>query len=371
MKPRRLLLGLVVLAATAVLALGLRAILAPKPDHLTVHPVGIMGTSCTLTAVPPKEGGFEKARGGADAAEHALRRVEALMSTYIGLSELSRLNAAPPGRQIDLSPETVTVLHLAEDLRAETAGTFDVTCLPLFRLWAQAGKANRMPTEAEIEAAQARCGWDKWAMPRKAEAGRMAAGKVSKLVDGAGIGLGGLAKGWAVDRAVEAMKEIGCPGGLVEVGGDLRCFGAPAHGGKWLIGLRNPFDPHGGEFFGTLAIGDGAVCTSGNYERFSMIDGKRYSHIVDPRAGRPVDFAPSVTVVADSCAIADGWATALSVLGAAGFKLLPPGSGVEALIITGGPDDYQVHQTPGFARLLSEPVPLSKKSKAASNTPGS
>ena len=83
-------------------------------------------------------------------------------------------------------------------------------------------------------------------------------------------------------------------------------------------------------------------------------DGKRYSHIIDPRTGRPVDVAPSVTVVAPTAAVADGWATALSVLGPEGLQVLPPD--VEALLVVGGPDDYELHQSPGFARLLDQPV---------------
>jgi len=91
-----------------------------------------------------------------------------------------------------------------------------------------------------------------------------------------------------------------------------------------------------------------------------MIDGKRYSHIIDPRSARPVDFAPSVTVVAPTAAVADGWATALSVQGPDGLKQLP--TGIEAMLVTGKPDDYRIHQSPGFARLLDKPVPPSPTS---------
>jgi thiamine biosynthesis lipoprotein len=255
-----------------------------------------------------------------------------------------------------LSPDTMAVLRLSRQLNEQTGGAFDVTCLPLFNLWADAGKANRLPADANLAAAKAKCGWDKWKL---LDAG------AAKSVDGAGMGLGGVAKGWGIDRAAEAMMAAGCPGGLVEVGGDIRCFGSPAHKGKWIVAVQNPFNSDGGEFFGTLALGDAGVCTSGNYRRFSVINGRHYSHIIDPRSGEPVDFAPSVTVVAPNAAIADGWATALSVLGPGGFKLLDANSGIEAMIVIGGPKDYRIHETPGFSRLLDKPIPRSEKEATA------
>ena len=140
----------------------------------------------------------------------------------------------------------------------------------------------------------------------------------------------------------------------MEVGGDIRCFGRSDSGGKWRIGIRNPFDPHSSKMLAVLAIEEGAVCTSGNYFRFTEIDGRRYSHIVDPRTGQPVDAAPSVTVVGPTATAADGWATALSVLGPEGLSLLPKRAHVEAMMIIGDRNDWQVRMTPGFAGLLIE-----------------
>ncbi|MGB2822575.1 MAG: FAD:protein FMN transferase, partial [Phycisphaerae bacterium] len=212
------------------------------------------------------------------------------------------------------------------------------------------GKARRLPTDAEVASARSASGWDRI---------ELLDGAARKAIDGAGSGLGGIAKGYAIDRAIEAIRTAGCTGGLVDVGGDIRCFGLSPRGGLWRVAVRDPFDARSDAFFGTLELTDLAVCTSGNYERYSEIDGKRYSHIIDPRTGRPVDLAPSVTVVAPAAAVADGWATALSVLGPEGLSLLDPNSGIEAMIVVGGPQDYTVHQTPGFAGLLVSPVPRS------------
>jgi thiamine biosynthesis lipoprotein len=259
--------------------------------------------------------------------------------------------------------DTLAVLELARRFHGQTDGAFDVTCLPLFNLWGRAGRLKRLPTDAELAGTRDLCGWDKL---------ELLPGGARKRLAGSGAGLGGIAKGWGIDRAVEAMRQAGCLGGLVDVGGDVRCFGPSPRGRPWRVGVRNPFDP-AGPYFGTLAIAGGAVCTSGNYERYAEIDGKRYSHIIDPRTGRPVDFAPSVTVVAPTTAVADGWATALSVLGPKGFALIDPNSGVEAMIVVGGPTDYRVHQTGGFAKLLASPVPAKpagKKPSAGRVPPG-
>jgi thiamine biosynthesis lipoprotein len=362
MSNKRFLVGLAVMVITMAGALAVRALLWPRQPETTgpviSHPQGIMGTECSLMAVPPR-GQYPRAEQAVAAAEQALRTIEAHMSTYIRFSELSQLNDAPAGKAVALSPDTMAVLRLSRQFNEQTGGAFDVTCLPLFNLWSEAGKANRLPTDANLAAAKAKCGWDKWKL--------LDAGAV-KSVDGAGMGLGGVAKGWGIDRAAEAMIAAGCTGGLVEVGGDIRCFGSPAHKGKWVVAVRNPFNRDGGEFFGTLALDDAGVCTSGNYQRFAVINGRHYSHIIDPRSGEPVDFAPSVTVVAPNAATADGWATALSVLGPGGFKLLDANSGIEAMIVIGGPKDYRIHETPGFAGLLEKPIPRSRAETTASTS---
>jgi thiamine biosynthesis lipoprotein len=133
------------------------------------------------------------------------------------------------------------------------------------------------------------------------------------------IDLDGIAEGYAMDRAAEVLQRADVEGGTVDVGGDLRCFGrAPAGAGRPLD-IRNPFAAANR---GALAVGDGAVCISGSYARFSVIAGTRYGHILDPRTAWPAEVVPSATVVAPAAMTADVWATALSVLGAEGRALL-------------------------------------------------
>jgi thiamine biosynthesis lipoprotein len=150
------------------------------------------------------------------------------------------------------------------------------------------------------------------------------------------------------------MKSAGAVGGLVNVGGDIVAFGKRADGQTWTIGVKHPFDSNA--LVGRLRVEDRAVATSGLQQRFVEIDGRRYSHIVDPRSGRPVDEAPCVTVIAPDGLTADAWATVFSVLSPAeGKKLIDGGgvdAGVEVMWISGDADEPKFEQTAGFGAFL-------------------
>jgi thiamine biosynthesis lipoprotein len=172
-----------------------------------------------------------------------------------------------------------------------------------------------------------------------------------KLQEGVSVDLGAIAKGFGVDRAAQAMRQAGARGGLVQCGGDLRVFGPAELSPRWHIGISNPLDPGGTLRPEVLLISDLAVSTSGNYRRFFAIQGHRYSHIIDPRSGKPVDAVPQVTTVAASAMLSEGWSTALSVLGPEGLKFLP--EGVESLLLTRTNNEVQLYKSPHFDTLLA------------------
>jgi len=337
---KRITTGAILLALSAIGIISLVVLKGPKLEAHHARPQRVMGTKCLLTAVVPAGRGAT-ADEALRAAEAQLRAVEALMSRRLDNSEIARFNAAPAGKLVKLSPRTLTLLRQARALAEQTDGAFDVTICPIIELWTRAGIRQRLPTDVELVAAREASRWEYIAL---------AEGGASKDIATAGVDLGGIAKGYGIDAAIEAMKQAGAAGGLVDVGGDVRCFGAPAGKNEWRVEIRDPFRP--GEPFGVLALREGAVCTSGNYFRFTEIAGRRYSHIIDPRTGLCVDFAPSVTVVAPDATTADPWATALSVLGDAGLELLTEDDGMEAMVVLGRPDDYRVSMTDGFERLL-------------------
>ena len=337
-------IGIVAVIVVAAIVVGL---VQPGGDLKTYEdrPIGIMGTQTMLkVAARPSEG--DRARRALRDAEAALRDVEAHTSTWIDGTEISQLNAAPAGRVVKLSPRTVELLRQSRQYGRVTGGAFDVTCRPILQMWRQVGRTKKLPTPQQRTAAMARCGWDKF---------ELLGGGARKKLGGAGVDLGGIAKGHGIDRAVSAMKAAGVDGGIVDVGGDVRCFGKRPGGGKWQIAVRNPFTPK--KMFTFLAVDAGAVCTSGNYFRFVEIDGRRYSHIIDPRTGSGADAAASVTVIAPTAITADAWATALSVLGPMGLARLGGEKSIHAMLIVGGPDNHTVHVTAGFERFLTRPLP--------------
>lgn len=344
--PARRKMILRVLAAGAALAL-LGGLIWHRLGPLTTfssQPVGVMGTDCTLMVVAHAYE-TDKARKALEAAETTLRNIEARMSHRLEFSEIGRLNAARAGQVVNLSAETLEVLRSAQAFTQASDGAFDVTVLPILRVWGQAAKDKRLPTEQQLGQARELTGWRHF---------EFVPGGVRKLTDGAAIDLGGIAKKHGIDKAVEAMRACGVAGGLVNVGGDIRVFGRRAGGGRWLIEVRGPFGRD--HSLGMLGMDDGSVCTSGNYERYSVIDGKRYSHIVDPRTGWPCDATPSVTVVGPTALEAGLWATALSVLGPEGLSRMDRQRGLEALLVVGDDKQWRLTRTAGFDRYATAPI---------------
>ena len=290
----------------------------------TSHPPAVMGTACTLTVVVPRAK-KTTAHEALAKAEAALRRIEALMSTYRDDSEVRRLKGASAMQRIGLSPETLEVLRTARHFAEVTGGAFDATAAPLFRLWKRCAELDRLPTQDELATARAASRWSAFTLFKD--------GAV-KANSPAEVDLGGIAKGYAIDRAVETMKAAGCVGGLVDVGGDIRCFGTKPGGYPWRIAVRAPSGP---QYAGVLELESAAVCTSGDYLRFVVIKSKRYSHIIDPRSGMPVDTTPSATVIAPDATTADALATAISVLGPKeGLDLVNRLEGAECLLMVRG-----------------------------------
>ena len=164
----------------------------------------------------------------------------------------------------------------------------------------------------------------------------------------------GIAKGYAIDRALEVLRVSGASGGLVEVGGDLRVFGKGLDGGLWPVGIRSPWHDRS---LGQLDLADAAACTSGGYARYIEIDGRRFAEILEPRTARPLEVGAgsgvvSTTVLAPDALTADAWATALTVLGPEGLELLPGDGGIEALLIIGDEESHRFVATDRFPTAL-------------------
>ncbi len=262
----------------------------------------VMGTRGTITIYGLSTDDAEAAAG--DAARE-MHRIESVMSTWKEESEISRLNRGSQGKPFKVSSELFLLLNKASQFSKMTGGAFDVTAMPVVKLWGFQGGEPHLPSDKEISDAVRKVGWRKMILD--------AADTTVTLYGGATIDLAGIGKGYAVDRCAGILRDHGTESALVDLGGNMFAIGAPPGREAWSIGIRDPEDSGG--VIGKLLISNEAVATSGNYENFVVIDGKRYGHIVDPRTGRTVDHVLGVTVIAPSATESDALSTGLFVMG--------------------------------------------------------
>ncbi|MDD5706155.1 MAG: FAD:protein FMN transferase [Kiritimatiellae bacterium] len=264
--------------------------------------------------------------------------VESQMSLFRADSDLARLNAAAGRSAVELGEATAEVVDYALRVARESGGAFDPTVGPLMRLWGFGGGAVPAgpPDAAAVAEVRERIGWTNvWLEPLGTGTFSSGVRRAHVRLAGARLDLGGIAKGYAVDLAHERLRQAGCADFLIDLAGNMRAHGRPASRRRdWRVGVRNPFETTAN--VGVLTLRDGeALATSGNYERFVTIGGRRYAHIMDPRTGQPATGLVSVTVLAGSAMEADALSTALFVLGPEeGRALLAQHPGCEALFIT-------------------------------------
>ena len=267
-----------------------------------------MGTTWSVRVRASDVGDEAGLRG---AIAQALESVEEEMSHYRPASRLSRFNRHVEPTWFSVSPVFAQLVGRAEQVWRETGGAFDVTCAPLIDLWGfgPKGAVARVPTDGEIAAAMSRVG------VRHLES-REDPPALKKDLPGLELNLSAIAKGHGADRVGQLLDTRGIHDWLVEVGGELAIAGEKAPGVSWTIAIERP-TASGRLDHEALEVTDVAVATSGDYHIFWRDEGQRFSHIIDPRVGRPVTHdTASVSVFAGTCAEADAWATAFLVLGA-------------------------------------------------------
>lgn len=243
-----------------------------------------------------------QAQRAAQAAQAEVLRIEAKYSRYRDDSIVSRINAAAgSGKPVAVDDETAGLLDYAVTVYAQSDGLFDITSGVLRKAWDF--KAQRIPEQSEIDALLPLIGWPQvqWQRPH-----------IALPLEGMQIDFGGFGKEYAVDRAAGVLAAEGIAHGLIELGGDLRVIGPHPDGSPWQVGIRHPRLAE--TAIATVPLRQGAIASSGDYERYFEREGRRYSHILDPRSGWPVrDSFASVSVLAEQCLIA-GTATTIAML---------------------------------------------------------
>ena len=298
-----------VLAAATALALAACG-RAPRPATALRLGGDTMGTTWNATVVAPSGVAQSLEPELVAMIEEALALVDDQMSTWREDSELSRFNRHADTAPFAFSRETLDVLRLSRQVSVGSSGAFDVTVGPLVEAWGFGpgpDPAAPPPPEA-VAALRERVGFEKLAIDA-------ASGTASKLHPALEVDLSAIAPGYAVDLISERLAARGFDRHLVEIGGEVRVAGANPEGEPWRIAIERPLRDLR-ETQRVLQVSDVAIATSGDYRDFYEIDGVRYSHTLDPATGSPVRHTlASATVVHESCALADAWATAMMVLG--------------------------------------------------------
>ena len=259
-----------------------------------------MGTPCRIAIEGTPQDVAERA---AQAAIAEIRRIEAKYSRYQDDSVVSRINAAAgSGRIVAVDEETADLLDFAARLNAFSDGLFDPTTGVLRKVWDF--RAARLPEPAQVASALARVGWHRveWQRPH------IHLGLPEMELD-----FGGFGKEYATDRAAGVLAAAGVASALVNLGGDLRVVGRRAQGRGWLLGIADPRKD--GAVFASITLHEGALATSGDYERYFEHAGRRYCHVLDPRSGWPAQGWRSVSVSAPACLAAGALSTVAMLKG--------------------------------------------------------
>lgn len=300
-----------------------------------------MGTQFGIVLYAPDEGTAKKAF---DAAFARIGELDDRLSDYDATSELSRLSqASPTPRPVPVSVDLWKVLSASQELSRRTEGAFDVTVGPLTILWRRARRQKALPPASQMQQAQAAVGHTHL---RLLDEGR----KVELLRPNMRLDLGAIAKGYACDEALQAMEKHGITRALVNGGGGLALSDPPPDEPGWKVGVA-PLEPEA-EPSRILLLANCGVATSGDAWQFIEFNGVRYSHIIDPRTGLGLTTRSSVTVIAPTGMLADGLATAVSVLGPRkGIELIEDTPGAAAMVVWLENEQTKTVQSLRFAKL--------------------
>ncbi|MBN1907752.1 MAG: FAD:protein FMN transferase [Deltaproteobacteria bacterium] len=283
-----------------------------------------MGTQISISLC-----GDDKEKQGVlfDEIASRVNHLETILSSHMPDSELNRLNKLPVNLKMKISDELWDAINAGKSWNARTLGVFDITAGPLIKMWKAAGKNRLLPSDQEIKRALEKIGAEKITLEHTDST-------VSKNAE-ISIDLGGLGKGFTADNIIDLLKGRGEKAALVAMSGDIRAMGNRPDGRHWRVGIQDPRFPENPDALVTVVeLTDMAVSTSGNYRRYVEINGRHYSHIVDPRTGLTAENVPSVSVIAPDTITTDIMGTALSVLGVnEGLKLVESMKGVEALFM--------------------------------------
>ena len=263
-----------------------------------------------------------------------IKRIEKLISSWDVASQTSKINNNAGMHPVKVDKELFDLIERAIAISSLTDGAFDISYASMDNIWKFDGSMKKMPTEDSIKASVAKVGYQNIILDKKLLT-------VYLKLKGMKIGFGAIGKGYAADKAKQLLIEKGVVGGIINASGDMNTWGKQANGEDWKVAITNPLNKKNA--FGLLPIKNGAVVTSGNYEKRVTLNGKEYSHIIDPRTGYPSSGIISVTVFAPKAELADALATSVFVMGIeTGLNRINQFPNIECIIID---DNGNIHKS--------------------------
>ena len=282
----------------------------------------LMGSSFEITVVALDE---DFAKESLAIAKKEIIRIENLISSWDQKSETSRINKNAGIGAVEVSKELFDLIFRAQQISKLSSGAFDLTFAAIDKLWNFDGRESEMPNPDALKASVFNIGYQLIELDEESLT-------VFLPKKGMKIGFGAIGKGYAADSAKQLLVERGVLGGIINASGDMNTWGTKPDGSSWTIGIVNPMNNK--KVFSWFSLEHNAVVTSGDYEKFTQINGRRYSHIIDPRTGIPSQGIVSCTIFAGKAELADAIATAIFVMGVeSGLFLIDQLPDIEAILI--------------------------------------
>ena len=272
-----------------------------------------------------------------DLAITEVKRIEYLISDWIPSTQISQVNKNAGSKPVKVDKEVFDLVGRAIKVSQITSGAFDISYASMDKIWKFDGSMKAMPTEEDIKKSVSKIGYNNIILDSKEQT-------IFLKKEGMKLGLGGIGQGYIADKVKELLLSKGCTSGIVNVSGDINAWGRQQEGNPWTVGIVNPLNKN--KVFATFPLEDSAVETSGNYEKYVIFNGIRYSHIIDPRTGYPAQGVVSVSVFAKQTEIADALATGIFVMGVeVGIDLVNQLKGVECIMVD---DKGKIHSSKGI-----------------------
>ena len=329
----------------------------PNDTALKLHrrSVYTMGSLLNISIYSDSEDRAERAMGK---AFNEVARLDWLMSNYKNDSELSRINRDATDKPAVCNGELISIIEESIRFSIITRGAFDITVYPFVKLWGFYGNVDgditgNVPSDDELKKIIPSVSYKNIKID-VLDSNNLSDRTIFFINSKTQIDLGAIGKGYAVDKAAEVLKKAGVTSGLINFAGNIYAFGSPPGRKDWVIGLKDPTNSD--NIKGAFRIKEMAVATSGDYERFFIIDNKKYAHIIDPRTGMPVRSMLSVTIVSEDATTADALSTGVFVLGPIdGIELIESLDGVEGILIFEDRNGNVVeNMSTGFKALLEK-----------------